>query len=253
MDQAAQDRVALVTGASLGIGAATALELGRSGFTVAVHFNNSECEAHEVVGEIKANGGSAAPFQADLVQPAQCRNLVANVLDRLGQIDVLVNNAGSLIGRRPLAEIDLDHWNAVVDLNLGSVFWMTQAAAEHMRRRGSGAVINIGSIAGRTGGAPGVIAYAAAKGGVTAMTKAMAKELVGDGIRVNAVNPGVILTPLHERFTSTERMQDLVSLIPQGRPGQAFEVAKAIAFLASDSASHIVGESIEVNGGMYMG
>ena len=244
--------VALVTGASLGIGAATAREFTKRGYAVAVHFNASERQAQELVTAIEGSGGTAASFQADLSDAGQCKHLILSVVERFGRIDVLVNNAGSLIGRRLLAEIDEEFWNSVMDLNLASVLWVTQAAAVHMRKRGTGAIVNLGSIAGHNGGGPGAILYATAKAAVTGMTKALAKELIAQGIRVNAVNPGVILTPFHERFSSEERMRDMVSQIPQGRAGESEEVAKVIAFLASDAASHIVGESVEVNGGMLM-
>ena len=252
MSRSALENVALVTGASLGIGAATALELARRGSAVAVAFNSSEREALDVVSAIESEGGVAAAFQADLADAARCRLLVEEVLGRYGRIDTLVNNAGSLIDRRYLAEIDQGYWNAVMDLNLASVLWVTQAAAVHMRERGSGTVINLGSIAGHNGGGPGAILYATAKAAVTGLTKALAKELVSDGIRVNAVNPGVILTPFHERFSSADRMNEMVSQIPQGRAGEADEVARVIAFLASDAASYMIGESVEVNGGMLM-
>ncbi len=244
--------VTLVTGASLGIGASTAREFVRRGSAVGVHFNSSEREAGEVVASIVDAGGVAVPFRADLSDRAQCVRLVDDAVARFGRIDALVNNAGSLIDRRHLAQIDEPFWNAVMSLNLASVLWVTQAAAAGMRARGSGTVVNLGSIAGHNGGGPGAIPYATAKAAVTGMTKGLAKELIADGIRVNAVNPGVILTPFHERFSSDERMRSMVSQIPQARAGESSEVASAIVFLASDAASHIVGESIEVNGGMLM-
>lgn len=244
--------VTLVTGASLGIGAATALEFARRQSQVAVHYNSSEDAAKAVVAEIEAAGGTAWLFQADVSQPDQCRRLVAEVLAKTGRIDTLVNNAGSLLDRRFVLDIEDEFWAHVMDLNMGSVLWVSQPAAAHMKERGSGTIVNLGSIAGHNGGGPGAMPYAAAKAGVTGMTKGMAKELIAYGIRVNAVNPGVILTPFHERFSSAERMSAMVSQIPQGRAGEPSEVAKTIAFLASGEASHIVGESIEINGGMLL-
>ena len=236
----------------MGIGAATAREFARCGSAVGVHYNSSGPEAREVVASIVDAGGVAVPFRADLSDRAQCVGLIDDAMARFGRIDAVVNNAGSLIDRRQLAQIDEPFWNAVMSLNLASVLWVTQAAAGGMRARGSGTVVNLGSIAGHNGGGPGAILYATAKAAVTGMTKALAKELIADGIRVNAVNPGVILTPFHERFSSEERMRSMVSQIPQARAGESSEVASAIVFLASDAASHIVGESIEVNGGMLM-
>ena len=244
--------VALVTGASLGIGAATAVELARRGSKVAVHYNSSEDAAKAVVAKIEAAGGTAWMFQADVSEPHQCRRLVSEALDKAGRIDVLVNNAGSLVDRRMVLDIEDEFWARVMNLNMGSVLWVSQPAAAHMKERGSGVIVNLGSIAGHNGGGPGAMPYAAAKAGVTGMTKGMAKELIGYGIRVNAVNPGVILTPFHERFSSEERMNAMVSQIPQGRAGQSAEVANVIAFLAGDESSHMVGESIEINGGMLM-
>ncbi len=244
--------VTLVTGASLGIGAATAVEFARRGSKVAVHYNSSEDAARAVAAEIETAGGTAWLFQADVSQSQQCRRLVAEVLEKAGRIDALVNNAGSLIDRRSVLDIEDEFWARVMNLNMGSVLWVSRPAAVHMKQRGSGAIVNLGSIAGHNGGGPGAMPYAAAKAGVTGMTKGMAKELIAYGIRVNAVNPGVILTPFHERFSSAERMRAMVSQIPQQRAGESLEVAKVIAFLASGEASHIVGESIEVNGGMLM-
>jgi 3-oxoacyl-[acyl-carrier protein] reductase len=245
-------RVSLVTGASSGIGAAAAEALARSGSQLAVHFNRSADQAASVVDRISRSGGCAHAFQADLSDPDQPNALVDAVLQKFGRLDVLVNNAGSLIGRRSLMDITDDFWRDVMETNLGSVMRMTRAAAAHMISRGSGAMVNVGSVAARSGGSAGVMAYAAAKAAVVGMTKALAKELIPHGIRVNAVNPGVISTPLHDRFTPAAQMNALISAIPQRRAGTPEEVASVIVFLAGDGASYITGETIEVNGGLWM-
>ncbi len=244
--------VSLVTGASTGIGAATALALGGCGSSVAVHFNRSESAAQEVVEQIARAGGKAFPFQADLSESSGPEALANRVLAHFGRIDLLVNNAGSMIGRRTLLEITDEFWEKVFATNVSSVIRMVRATAPDMISRGSGAIVNVSSVAARNGGGPGVIAYAAAKGAVLTMTKGLAKELIKSGIRVNAVNPGIIKTPFHEQFSTEEQMKAMVLNIPQGRPGRSEEIASVIAFLASDEASHIVGEAIEINGGMWL-
>lgn len=244
--------VSVVTGASSGIGAATALLLAESGSWVAVHYNRDAGGANCVQHLIEKRGGKAFVVQADLQCRAGAQNLAEQVLNQFGQIDVLVNNAGSMIGRRLLMDIDEEFWREVIDTNTSSVLWMTQAVAPEMVRRGTGVVVNLASLAGRNGGSAGVLAYAASKAAVVCMTKSLAKELIRSGVRVNAVNPGVIATPFHERFSSEQQFNALVSAIPQGRSGTAQEIARVITFLASPAASHIVGECIEVNGGLLM-
>jgi 3-oxoacyl-[acyl-carrier protein] reductase len=244
--------VSLVTGSSTGIGAAAALDLARAGSRVAVHYNSSAADARKVVAQIEVDGGTAWLYQGDLSTAEGARRLVSDVLTSSGRIDCLVNNAGSLLERKLLLEISDEFWQQVMDVNLNSAFWVTKAVAAHMVERGSGSIINISSIAARNGGGPGAIPYATAKAAMTCMTKGLAKELIAHGIRVNAVHPGVILTPFHERFSSQERMNAMVSTIPQGRAGQPDEIAGMITFLAGDRAGHIVGEAIEINGGMLM-
>ena len=247
------DRVALVTGASTGIGRATAIELARRGYQVAVHYCSNKQGIQETCEAILGLGsGRVRPYSCDVSDEAQARRMAGEVLADFGRVDVLVNNAGSLVERRAFIEMDNDLWRRIMALNLDSVFFVTHALLPQMIRRHSGIIVNVASIAGRHGGGPGASAYATAKGAVITLTKALAKELVGEGIRVNAVNPGVIATPFHERFSTPAMREKFVAAIPAQRMGTAEETARVIAFLASDDASYLIGECIEVNGGLLM-
>jgi len=245
-------RVALVTGASSGIGAATAAVLADLGAAVALGYHANQEGATRVCQAIQAAGGRATVLRADVRDPGAARSLVVRAAEALGPIDILVNNAGSLVRRMPLREITEDGWDEVLGLNLTSAMVCAQAAAAGMVERRRGAIVNIVSIAGRNGGGPGAGAYATAKGGLIAFTKSLAKELAPHGVRVNAVSPGVIDTPFHEVFSTPEMIRNFVKGIPLGRVGTSQECAMAIAFLASDAASYIVGETLEVNGGQLM-
>jgi 3-oxoacyl-[acyl-carrier protein] reductase len=178
--------------------------------------------------------------------------LVTRAVSALGAIDILVNNAGSLVARRGLRDVSEDHLDEIFALNLKSAVLASQAVAPAMIERRRGAIVNVVSIAGHTGGGPGAGVYASAKAALTAYTKSLAKELAPHGVRVNAVSPGVIDTPFHETFSTPEMMKVFVSMIPLGRVGTSQECANVIAFLASDAASFIVGETIDVNGGQLM-
>jgi len=245
-------KTALVTGASSGIGAATAAVLADLGAAVAVGYRANQEAATHVCGAIAASGGKAIALRMDLRSAAQARSLAAAAAEALGPIDILVNNAGSLVKRMPLSEVSEEGWDEVMDLNLKSAMICAQAVAPGMIARRAGAIVNIVSIAGRNGGGPGAGAYAAAKGGLIAYTKSLAKELAPHGVRVNAVSPGVIDTPFHQTFSTPEMIQAFVKGIPLGRMGSSRECALAIAFLVSDAASYIVGETLEVNGGQLM-
>jgi 3-oxoacyl-[acyl-carrier protein] reductase len=245
-------KVALVTGASSGIGAATATLFSELGARVAIAYNTNEGGAKLVQTQIRSKGGEALIFQADVTSATEIRLLVDQVSSAFGPIDILVNNAGSLLERLPILTLKEERWDAVMDLNLKSAVLCSQAAAASMVERRSGSIVNIGSIAGRNGGGPGAGPYAAAKGGLMTFTKSLAKELAPHGVRVNCVSPGVIDTPFHEVFSTPEMMENFVRMIPLGRVGTSLECAKAIAFLASDAASFIVGETLEVNGGQLM-
>ena len=245
-------KVALVTGASSGIGRATATALAASGAVVAINFNRNESGAEAARAEIVNAGGKAIVVQADVTKAADVQSLVKQTQLEFGPIDILVNNAGSLIERLKILELSDERWDEVINLNLKSAFLCSKAVAETMIIRKSGSIVNVSSIAGRNGGALGSIHYSTAKGGIITFTKGLAKELAPHGVRVNAVSPGVIATPYHEQFSSADMMKAYIGMIPLGRIGQPEEVANVICFLASDAASFLVGETIEINGGMFM-
>lgn len=246
------DKVALITGASSGIGAATARLFAGLGARVAIAYGRNAAGAEEVARGIRVAGGNALTFAADMRQSADVHKLVTEAVLQLGPIDILVNNAGSLIERQRFLEISEERWSEVINLNLTSAMLCAQLVTPSMIERKRGVIINIVSIAGRNGGGLGAGAYATAKGGLITLTKALAKELAPQGVRVNAVSPGVIDTPFHENFSTPEMIANFVKTIPLGRVGTSEEVANAIAFLASDAASYITGETLEVNGGQLM-
>jgi len=246
------EEVAWVTGSSTGIGRAAAEGLAQQGCRVVVHYNRSEDEAQEVVERIASSGGEATLVGGDVSDAGEVERMVGEIEERYGRVDILVNNAGSLIERRNFSEMTEDLWDRVMDVNLKSVFLCSRAVLPLMKRQGKGRIVNMTSIAARNGGGPGSAAYATAKGGVSTLTRAMAKELVSENILVNAVAPGVITTPFHDRFTPPDVRETLVGGIPIGREGTPEEVAGAVVFLSSPAADYLVGEIIEVNGGQLM-
>jgi 3-oxoacyl-[acyl-carrier protein] reductase len=246
-------KVVLITGSSTGIGAAAARAFGREGARVAVHYQASAAAANQVAEDVRRSGAEAETFRADLMQDGAAAGLVDAVRQQFGRIDVLVNNAGSVFGRRPFDQWGRGHFDAMLQLNVRSVVEMCQAIIGVFRAQGGGNIINVTSIAARNGGGPGVVLYAATKGFVSTLTRGLAKELVADRVRVNAVAPGVILTPLHDRHTPQATLEALKTTVPMGRLGTADECAGAFIYLASDAASgYVTGQVLEVNGGQLM-
>lgn len=246
-------KVALVTGASTGIGRAAAMELGASGAAVGVNYLRSEQKAREVVEHIERSGGRALLLQADVSNPAQVKAMIAQVCEKFGGLDILINNAGSLVQRCPVEQMSDDLFDRIMDVNLRSAFLCSREAIPVMREKGYGRIVNISSIAARNGGGPGAVLYAASKGAVATLTRGLARELAPFGITVNAVAPGVILTPFHERFSTPEQLENFRRSAPLARLGKAEDCVGAIVFLASDAAAYITGAMIDVNGGMWMG
>jgi 3-oxoacyl-[acyl-carrier protein] reductase len=245
-------KVVFVTGASSGIGAATARLFASLGARVAIGFHHNKKGALELMESITAAGGTAVAAVGDFRKVSEIRAVIDQVVKEFGPIDVLVNNAGSLVKRAPIRELTEELWNDVISLNLKSAVFASKAVAPSMIERRTGAIVNVVSIAAHNGGGLGAGTYATAKAGLISFTKSLAKELAPHGIRVNAVSPGVIDTPFHEVFSTPEMMATFVKAIPLGRVGTPQEVASVIAFLASDAAGYVVGETIEINGGQLM-
>jgi 3-oxoacyl-[acyl-carrier protein] reductase len=250
--QELSDRVAIVTGASTGIGRWSAIALAECGAAVAINYHRNLAGAEETRRLIEEAGGRAHIIQADVSTKKGAQTVVEETRAELGPIEILVNNAGDLIQRCSLLDFTEETWDRVINLNFKSVLLCSQAAMREMMERKSGTIINVGSIAGHHGGGPGAAVYAAAKAGVMCLTKGLAKELAPFGVRVNGVAPGVIETPFHERMSTPELLQQFAKTIPLGRLGTAEECGRVIAFLASDAASYINGEMIEINGGQLM-
>ncbi len=245
-----ESRIALVTGGARDIGRQVSLKLAEQGAAVAINYYDNPDDAEETVKLIKAHGGNAVAIQADVTKPADVKRLVDETLKAFGgKIDILVNVAGGLMGRHPIAEMEESFWDAVMNVNLKSVFLVCKAAIPHLVD--GGAIINFSTQAVHDGGGPGAIAYASAKAGVHTFTRGLAKELGPRKIRVNAVSPGMINTTFHNTFTKPEVRQRVASMTPLGREGEAAEVAELVLFLASDRSSFIDGESIQINGGLF--
>ncbi|MCF8565827.1 SDR family oxidoreductase [Alicyclobacillus tolerans] len=247
-----ENQVVWVTGSSTGIGRATALAFAKHGADVVVHGNANVEQAQSVAQEIEALGKNCLVVSGDVSDQKQVAEMVEQIARRFGRIDVLVNNAGSMIRRARLEEMDEELWDRVMGVNLKSVYLVTQQVLPLMKQQGGGRIVNLTSVAARNGGGPGSVAYATAKAGVSNLTRALAKDLAEYNILVNAVAPGVITTPFHDRFSAPDVRKSLAASILLGREGTPEETAGSILFLASDYAKYITGEIIEVNGGQLM-
>jgi 3-oxoacyl-[acyl-carrier protein] reductase len=245
-----QGKVAVVTGGARDIGRAIALKLAECGAAVVVNYHASGDRASEVVRDIEAAGGKGIAVQADVTNSREIGRLVEQTRAAFGDaLHVLVNNAGGLIARKTIAEMDEAFFDAVMDVNFKSVFLVTKAFAPHIAA--GGAIVNLSSLAARDGGGPGGAIYAAAKGAVLTLTRGLSKELAPQKVRVNCVSPGLINTTFHDVHTKPEARKATAARTSVGREGSPDDVANIVVFLASNASAYINGESIEINGGLY--
>jgi 3-oxoacyl-[acyl-carrier protein] reductase len=242
-------KVAIVTGASSGIGKATAVALARNGAAVVVNYLNNERGAQEAVADIQAMRRNALLVRADVTRLGDVSQLVLSTLQSFGRLDILVNNAGTLIERAPIEECSENLWDATMAVNVKSAFLCAQAVIPHLKRQQQGRIINISSLAAETGGLGGSLHYAAAKGAMNSLTRGLAKELGQFNITVNAIAPGIISTPFHDRFTDAESLQRAINATPLRRAGTPEEVAEMVVYLASDEAGFVTGEVLGMDGG----
>jgi len=243
-------KVAMITGGATGLGAACVERLAKEGAKVACCYNKSKGSAQALTDRLCGEGLAVFPINVDVTSSAQVKSGVAAINEHFEQpIGILVNNAGDIINNAPVDEMDEDLWNLVVAINLTGPFLCSKYVIPGMKQVGEGRIINMGSISARTGGGAGAAHYVASKGGLEALTRALANELAEYNITVNTVAPGVIDTPIHERHNTPESLERLRQQIPLKRIGDPPEVASVVAFLASDEARYITGENIAVNGG----
>ncbi|HEX2880079.1 MAG TPA: glucose 1-dehydrogenase [Polyangiaceae bacterium] len=247
-----KNKRAFVTGASQGIGAAIAEALVDAGADVCLHYFQSDATPRKLAEKAKGLGQRALVVQADLRKEPEATAVVKEAVDFLGGLDVLINNAGSLVARRKLEEVDAAYWNEVIAINMTTMMFVTRAAVPELIKAGASSIVNIASLAGRKGGHGGSLVYSSTKGAVITWTRALAAELGPKGVRVNCVAPGLILgTRFHDTHTTKESADETIRGIPLGRPGNAEDIARPVIYLASEYDGFITGATLDINGGVY--
>lgn len=242
----------LITAGAQGIGESITKHFIDSGANVAIHYFSSSDMANQLVNYATSNGQKAVAISGDLTKEEDANVLVQKTVEALGSLDILINNAGSLVARKLLNDINTEFWHRVMDINLTSMMFVTRAATPYLAKNDTSSIVNLASLAGRKGGHPGSLAYATSKGAILTYTRALATELGSQGIRVNAVAPGLILgTSFHDTHTTKESADATIAGIPIQRAGNADDVARAIIYLASEYDGFITGATLDINGGVY--
>lgn len=242
----------LITAGAQGIGESITKHFIDSGANVSIHYFSSADTANQLIEYAKNKGQKAVAISGDLTKEADANGLVEKTIEGLGSLDILINNAGSLVARKMLSEMEPEFWHKVMDINLTSMMFVTRAAAPHLAKNDHSSIVNLASLAGRKGGHPGSLAYATSKGAILTYTRALSTELGKDGVRVNAVAPGLILgTSFHNTHTTKESATKTIAGIPIQRAGNAADVARAVLYLASEYDGFITGATLDINGGVY--
>ena len=242
----------LVTAGAQGIGESITRHFIDSGANVAIHYFSSADTANELVEYASSKGQKAVAVSGDLTREGDANALVEKTVEALGGLDILINNAGSLVARKMLSEMEAEFWHEVMDINLTSMMFVTKAASPYLAKNDSSSIVNLASLAGRKGGHPGSLAYSTSKGAILTFTRALSAELGPQGVRVNAVCPGLILgTSFHNTHTTKESADATTAGIPIQRAGNAADVARAVLYLASEYDGFITGATLDINGGVY--
>lgn len=242
----------LITAGAQGIGEAITKHLIDNGANVAIHYFSSADTANELVAYANEKGQKAIAISGDLTKEADANALVEKTVAEFGGLNILINNAGSLVARNLLSEMETDFWHKVMDINLTSMMFVTRAASPYLAKNESSSIVNLASLAGRKGGHPGSLVYSTSKGAILTFTRALSTELGAQGTRVNAVAPGLILgTSFHNTHTTKESAAETTAGIPIQRAGNAADVARAVLFLASEYDGFITGATLDINGGVY--